>query len=568
MSDASTNIPPKAQAPNHRHGQESSQLKELQSLLIDSKGISRVLPEAIQLSSNDEKLATAALPTIEQAIKASVAKDQTILSDALFPIMGPAIRKAVSAALQNLIQTLNQSLEHSLSPQSFLWRLEARRTGKSFAEIVFLRTLLYQVEQVLLIHKTTGLLLQQIVAETVTAQDPDLVSAMLTAIQDFVKDSFNVPGDSLNTLQLDEFTIWIEESPYAILACVIRGYAPQELRVTMKKTLEKIHRAQQDQLKTFQGDNAPFDICKPDLELCLQSQQKTPSKGKPSPLLLVFLGTILLGIGIWGFMTWQAGQRWSTAVRSLNNEAGIVVAQAKKKGGTYSIVGLRDPLTKELSNKILKDAQIDPDKVDARWEPYLSFHPKLVKERARIFLQPPNTVSLDMKNDNKQVLSATGVAPQAWIDEAEKLAQRIPGVVQFNTEALLPTELSELDRLQKQVEQRVLLFNPGSTQLNSDQTALLQDQIRDIQQLLLTAKKANKDISVVIQGHTDQTGTELNNILLSQARAIAIRSIFRASGIDDRRLKTMALGDKKPMKNGDGSSNQKWNRRVSFQVNL
>ena len=56
-------------------------------------------------------------------------------------------------------------------PRSLKWRFEAWRTGRPFAEIVLLKTLVYRVDQVFLIHKETGLLLQHVVADEVRAKD-------------------------------------------------------------------------------------------------------------------------------------------------------------------------------------------------------------------------------------------------------------------------------------------------------------------------------------------------------------------------------------------------------------
>ncbi len=209
-----------------------------------AEDLSKVLPEAIMLLSlqRQEKLTKALLPTIEEAIQLSVKQDINILANAIFPIIGPAIRKAIQVAISALIQSLNETLDHSLSPQSFKWRLEAKQTGKTFAEVVLLRTLLYRVEQVFLIHKNTGLVLQHIVGDLVAAQDADLVSAMLRAIQDFVHDSFSTQqGDGLETLRFGELTIWIEEGSEAILAGVIRGNAPQGLRLVFQDVIEKTH---------------------------------------------------------------------------------------------------------------------------------------------------------------------------------------------------------------------------------------------------------------------------------------------------------------------------------------
>ena len=61
-------------------------------------------------------------------------------------------------------------------------------------------------------------MLQHVVAPSIEAQDPSLVSAMLTAIQDFVKDSFNVhKHEGLHTLEFGELTIWIEQGPTSVL---------------------------------------------------------------------------------------------------------------------------------------------------------------------------------------------------------------------------------------------------------------------------------------------------------------------------------------------------------------
>ncbi len=246
--------------------EEQVRLNQLQERLdnpqLHAEDLSKVLPEAIILLSlqRQGKLTKAITPTVEEAIQLSVKQDINIIANAIFPVIGPAIRKAINVAISTLVQSLNQTLEHSLSPQSFKWRLEAKQTGKTFAEVVLLRTLLYRVEQVFLIHKNTSLILQHMVVELVAAQDADLVSAMLRAIQDFVQDSFNVQqGDGLETLRFGELTIWIEEGSEAILAGVIRGNAPQELRLVFQDVIEKIHNDFRPQLTAFEYRQSIFD---------------------------------------------------------------------------------------------------------------------------------------------------------------------------------------------------------------------------------------------------------------------------------------------------------------------
>ncbi len=214
---------------------------------LDDKGaqtrdVSRVLPQAILLRKDDPQMTRALAPTVEEALTASVRRDPRPLADALFPIFGPAIRKAIAASLSTMLESMNRTLEHSLSWRAVQWRITALRTGKSFAEIVLLDTLVYRVEQVFLIERESGLLLQHLSAPGVGTQDADMVSGMLTAIRDFARDSFQVPdGETLDRLQIGELSVWIEQGPHAIIAAVIRGNAPPELRVTMQEALEHVH---------------------------------------------------------------------------------------------------------------------------------------------------------------------------------------------------------------------------------------------------------------------------------------------------------------------------------------
>src|ERR1700690_1994000 len=159
--------------------------------------VSEVVAEAIEMrrATGDQALSDALAPTIQETLRESVRKDPHVLADALFPVMGPAIRKSITEALRAMLESFNQALEHSLSIRGLQWRLEALRTGKSFGEIVLMHSLLYRVEQVFLIHRKTGLVLGHVVAQSVSTQDPSMVAGMLSAIQQFVADSFDARSD-------------------------------------------------------------------------------------------------------------------------------------------------------------------------------------------------------------------------------------------------------------------------------------------------------------------------------------------------------------------------------------
>src|SRR5215813_9506722 len=245
-------------------GPEQSQLRQLQerldNLRVRSEDVSQVLPEAVlHRSHQDNQLSHALLPIVEEAIQSSVRENPRTLVEALFPLMGPAISRAVAHRLRSMIASLNQTLAVSVSLRGLKWRLEALRTGVPFAEVVLLHTLRYRVEQVFLIHRQTGLLLQHVMAESVRVLDAEMISSMLTAIQDFMRDSFGgSEGESLDTVEYGDRTLWIEQGPQAILAGVVQGSAPRELKIVFQESLESIHFQMREALGSFRGDASPF----------------------------------------------------------------------------------------------------------------------------------------------------------------------------------------------------------------------------------------------------------------------------------------------------------------------
>jgi CHASE2 domain-containing sensor protein len=158
-----------------------------------------------------------------------------------------------------------------------------------FAEVVRLRTLVFRVEQVFLIHHQTGVLLLHVAADPTTTRDPDLIAGMLIAIQDFVQDSFRVSTDEgPETIQIGELTVWIEKGQLAVLAAVIHGNPPQIVRTLLQDTLATIHLEHANALVTFTGDVRPFETSRPHLEACLLTQT-APHTRKTSPMLWLIL---------------------------------------------------------------------------------------------------------------------------------------------------------------------------------------------------------------------------------------------------------------------------------------
>ena len=270
--------------------------------------VAAVITEALQQrEAKDQSLSKLFAPSIEQALTHTITQNPKHFADVLYPVMGPAIRKSIQQALNEALENFNRLLEQSVSPQSWRWRFDAWRTGQSYAHIALLNTLVYQVEQVFLIHRVTGLLLHHVVATNAVSKDPEIVSGMLTAIQDFIADSFTIHKDDvLHTLNLGDLTVLIEHSPHAVLAMVVRGTPPASLRTHLQSMAEHIHHQYLLHLQNFQGDTSVFHGAGGLLRQCLVQQTRTQSR-KPWLAYLV-LSSIIGAITYSSYQHYQQTQ--------------------------------------------------------------------------------------------------------------------------------------------------------------------------------------------------------------------------------------------------------------------
>ena len=99
--------------------------------VLRGRDLANGLPEALAHCSDDRRLTEALMPPVEAVITSSVRRNPRPLADALFPVIGPAIRKAIAHALSGMLDSLNRTLEQSVSIRALQWRLVAWRTGKS-----------------------------------------------------------------------------------------------------------------------------------------------------------------------------------------------------------------------------------------------------------------------------------------------------------------------------------------------------------------------------------------------------------------------------------------------------
>lgn len=568
------------QDPPAQHN-EAAQMRELQKLLfgadqqarlerLDSEWndpgqiaprVGQALPDAIAFHTPNHQLTEAIGPFVIESINNASRRNPDSIATAIFPILGPAIRKSIAQAFNNLTQTINQTLQHSFTLQGLKWRMEAKVSGKSFAEVVLFHSLIYRVEQVFLIHSHTGIVLNHVTADYIkNAQDADLVSGTLTAIQDFIKDSFGATGgDDVQAFQLGDLTILAERGPRAVIACAVRGTVAVEIREEMQKTLEVIHRDRGTQLENFEGDTTYFDLCRPLLEDLLESRYQTSpddpnSSGIPKSAFIA--GSILFVIlGLIAFFSIRDRMRWDNFISQLKASPGIVITDANRGWNSYEVNGLRDSLAVNPS-ELMKQARLNPEKLVAHWEPYQSLAPEFVIERANKLLRPPSGVTLSLENN---ILYASGKVPATWINDAQKIAPAISGIEGFRLKS--PDTLAPL---KKEIEDAIILCI--GTKPASNQIATIETIAQKIVQLDKLAQTNGKAVSIEIRGHTDSSGTLENNKALSLARANEVEVLLttQTGVLSNSKITKTGVWDQE-ISSGDDAQNRRVTIKINFQ---
>lgn len=75
-----------------------------------------------------------------------------------------------------------------------------------------------------------------------------------------------------------------------------------------------------------------------------------------------------------------------------------------------------------------------------------------------------------------------------------------------------------------------------------------------------------KDTNILVQGHTDNTGTEEHNQTLSDNRAKAVSDYLLQRKITPERLSTEGFGESEPIASNDSAAGRQQNRRVEVAI--
>lgn len=485
---------------------------------------------------------------VAAALGSAVHENRSTIVDALFPVIGPIIRKAIAEALRGLMSDLNKVLEYGFSPRGIRWRLEAWRSGVPFAQIVLKHSLRYHIDHVFLIERDSGLVLHRASSPGLPDLDADAIAGMLTAIGQFVRDSVASDGrDSLEAAQVGEHLLWIQDGPRASLACFISGVPPDSLRAVLADRLEQIHAGYIDndgqpsaanelQAATWQAQLDPRELI---AASAAASKGEDATDAKPSrwPMLIIVL-LILLGLA-WYFARIERWEARVAQVRSvLVSHPGFLLTGIESEPWNSLIVhGLLDADAESVASRI---GEVDLGEVQPQLmvDGYLSTADPILEKRITRLIQPPAGVQLSVRDG---VLELDGAASEEWISANRVRIAWVSGVRSVDWRVSATTDPAQRAREELTALASRLSGLEVSFVREVEPTVEGEAQLDEMGALLQRAQSLAVDAGVSaklhVMGYNDAPGSEAVNARLRDQRAQWLRDRLRESGVSDAWLR-------------------------------
>jgi outer membrane protein OmpA-like peptidoglycan-associated protein len=106
----------------------------------------------------------------------------------------------------------------------------------------------------------------------------------------------------------------------------------------------------------------------------------------------------------------------------------------------------------------------------------------------------------------------------------------------------------------------------ASEALFNENSAVLSEQARSNLTSLAQSLQKYPNTNVLIVGHTDSTGTNAENMALSEQRAAAAKNYLASQGVAPARMRAVGRGAAEPVAPNDNDADRQRNRRVEVAI--
>lgn len=280
------------EASKRRHERLLDELAKLRLKIEDKESFTSALEPVIadtlerKIATSGEEMAVVVAPLMAPAIKQQIHDSKDEMVEALHPIIGQTVKRAVTEAMRKLIREINQRLDRAFNMQSTWRRLKAKLTGVPEPLAVLPQILPFTVEDVFLISRKDGLLMTHVSAHAQNEDTPraQMMSGMLTAIQDFIKDVYR-GGDTgdMQVFKDGDRISFIMASPLVCLAVVTAtpDEPPSDFSEQVERLLNKIQNTCHRAIVAFSGNTEDLAAARPFIKKFMHSFEAKPQAPAP-----------------------------------------------------------------------------------------------------------------------------------------------------------------------------------------------------------------------------------------------------------------------------------------------
>jgi len=538
---------------------------------------------------------------VTPAISKGISENKETMIDALYPIMGGMISKYVTQAIKEMMETINKKIEQGLSFERVKRKAKSKLTGVSETELLLDESKDARISSLFVIQKESSLLISEAHLENKEIDDAHMVASMASAIKDFINDWVE-NSDATNEVQLLSYgnaTLYIESAGSVFLVAFLDTEPSYEQRIKINTFFASIVKKYATFFQEFDGDDSADEVLTLSMEMegyIYASQSVANDKKKnPAKFIVVSLALLLLGYGVYLFNGWYIEHTLEKRVFSQTGEEIEISKQdghfilEGQVGSTDAIYEIAKIMKRQSKESIVNHLSVPMTYLDERFksvthlgEGSLSVVEKKLSFLEHNFEQTVNglqkkIVELEGQVEgskvylNKLLKSTTD---EMRVLKEEKLA--LKKVLEVKSEIFSKLDKAFASEVYYNIDNHSLdfrtltLFAAGNIVYEPKQIVKLSKVFEKYLRILLEYKGYIN--TIIIEGHTDTSGTKEENMLLSKKRALSVKYYLERLKIVKQYhmqtyLKAVGYGSSKVVL-VDGIEDKNASRRIEITFSL
>jgi outer membrane protein OmpA-like peptidoglycan-associated protein len=180
---------------------------------------------------------------------------------------------------------------------------------------------------------------------------------------------------------------------------------------------------------------------------------------------------------------------------------------------------------------------------------------RMERERAAAALSGESDARLNAAIAQSDAELARAAAQRARADAAQAQANNA------QSQAELEKLRAQMAELQTQTTERGLVVTLGDVLFELDRAELKPGGQRTLDKLV-SAVQTDADVELLVEGHTDSTGSRDYNMDLSERRAASVKQYLQSRGVAAERIQSAGLGPDFPVAVNTTEAGRQQNRRV------